>query len=113
MPHACSGWRNREMAKLQGATVVATASSHKLEAAQAAGADHILECDNHCKFASKVKDLFPNGVDVVYDSIGLKTADELLSCLKLRGACVLYGNSSGSPAVIFPTPTLAAGSWCM
>lgn len=112
--HAAGGGTGNllvQMAKLQGATVIATTSPQKSEAARKAGADHVVEYGNDYKFADRVKGFFPKGVDVVYDSIGLKTVDESLLSLKLRGTCILYGNSSGQPAAILPTPTLASGSW--
>jgi NADPH2:quinone reductase len=34
-------------------------------------------------------------VDVVYDSVGLTTFEKSLACLRPRGLCVLFGQSSG------------------
>ena len=113
--HAAGGGTGNllvQMAKLRGATVVATSSpGAKADAAKEAGADHVVTYDENYNFLSEVQTLLPNGVDVAYDSIGLQTAEASLQCLKPRGTCVLYGNSSGAPKAILPTPTLATGSW--
>lgn len=114
--HAAGGGTGNllvQMAKLSGAAVVATSSpGAKADAAKDAGADHVITYrDDHYDFLSEVQRLYPDGVDVVYDSIGLQTAETSLQCLKPRGTCVLYGNASGAPKAILPTPTLATGSW--
>ena len=58
-------------------------------------------------FLDKTRAACPEGVDVVYDSIGAATAESSLQTLKPRGTCVFFGNSSGAPKPIAPTPTLA------
>ena len=43
----------------------------------------------------------------MYDSIGAATAEASLAALKPRGTCVFYGNASGPPPPLAPTPTLS------
>mmetsp|Transcript_15368 Transcript_15368/g.17064 ORF Transcript_15368/g.17064 Transcript_15368/m.17064 type:complete len:181 (+) Transcript_15368:546-1088(+) len=106
-----------QMAQLRGATplhstlaTVQHLAGPKAEAVTQAGADYVMAYGNGYDFASSVTHLLPDGVDVVYDSIGKATAVQSLQCLKPRGTCVLYGNSSGAPEAILPTPTLATKS---
>ena len=103
-----------QMAKLRGAKVIATAfKGTKCEAARAAGADHVVAYDDTYDFLSRVMDICPDGVHCVYDSIGAKTCLASLQALRARGTCVLYGNSSGAPPAIPPTPALAEKSLYM
>ena len=98
------------MAKLRGATVIGTVSTDaKAEDARAAGCDEVVVYGATYEFRDDVRRLAPRGVDVVYDSVGRATADASLASLRPRGTCVLYGNSSGAPRAIAPTPTLAVG----
>lgn len=84
-----------QVAKMRGATVIATASSVEKRAnAQQAGADHVIPYDD---FAAKVRELTGGkGVDVVYDSVGKTTFDGSLGSLKQRGMMVTFGNASGA-----------------
>ena len=85
-----------QMAKLQGARVIATAAEGtKSAAARAAGADHVISYSQDYDFLPALLGCCPDGVDVVYDSIGAKTCLDSLAALRPRGTCVLYGNSSG------------------
>ena len=103
-----------QIAKLRGAKVIATAfRGPKCEAARAAGADHVVAYDDTYDFLSRVMDICPDGVHCVYDSIGAKTCLASLQALRARGTCVLYGNSSGAPPAIPPTPALAEKSLYM
>ncbi len=48
-------------------------------------------------FVARVKEITGGrGVDVVYDGVGRATFPKSLDCLKPRGLCVLFGQSSGS-----------------
>ena len=100
-----------QIAKMRGATVVATAAAGaKADAARAAGADHVIAYDASYGFLPQLLSLFPSGVDCVYDSIGAATSQDSLRALRARGMCVFYGNSTGAPAPVAPTPELAARS---
>lgn len=82
-----------QMAKALGAQVIATASTaDKRQLAQQAGADHALPYEG---FAEAVRQVAPNGVQVVYDGVGQATFEGSLSCLAVRGYMVLFGQSSG------------------
>ncbi|RIH88401.1 Quinone oxidoreductase 1 [Meiothermus luteus] len=83
-----------QMAKMVGATVIATASSEaKRLLAKEAGADHTLPYEG---FDQGVRELTGGkGVDVVYDGVGQATWEGSLNSLRVRGMLVLYGQSSG------------------
>lgn len=74
-----------QLAKQRGARVVATASPAKHDEVRALGADEVLD----------YSDPWPDGFDVVYDSVGRTTFDRSLEALKVRGTLVLFGQSSG------------------
>ena len=79
-----------QMAKMIGARVIGTVSTEEKAArAREAGADHVILYDGQ-------------GVHVVYDSVGRKTFDQSLNCLKRRGMMVLFGQSSGPVAPVDP-----------
>lgn len=109
--HAAAGGTGAllvQMAKLRGATVIGTVSSEaKAVEARALGADDVIVYGDSYDFEAATLQLCPGGVDVVYDSIGAATAEQSLRSLRPRGMCVFYGNSSGAPPPIAPTPTLA------
>ena len=111
--HAAAGGTGAlltQIAKLRGAKVIATVSNDsKAKEARAAGADAVVVYGDDYDFERAVLTLCPGGVDVVYDSIGKATASASLATLKPRGTCVYYGNSSGAPEAIAPTPALARG----
>ncbi|WP_136657044.1 quinone oxidoreductase [Nitratireductor sp. XY-223] len=61
-------------------------------------------------FVEKTRALVPDGVEVVYDSVGRDTYPGSLNCLKMHGTMVSFGQSSGV-AVDFKLADLAAGSF--
>jgi NADPH:quinone reductase len=85
-----------QIAKLRGATVLATASTEeKAELSRATGADEVI-LYRDVSVPEAVAELTEGvGVDVVYDSIGADTFAASLDCLRTRGYLVLYGQSSG------------------
>ena len=100
-----------QLAKLAGATVIATAGGPaKAALAQAAGADHVIDYAA-VDFAPEVKRLTGDGgVNVAYDSVGKDTWERSLSVLAKRGYLVLYGASSGPIPPVDPQRLAAAGS---
>lgn len=50
------------------------------------------------------------GVDIVYDSVGKDTFMDSLHSLRVRGVCVLFGNSSGLVRDFEPMELAEAGS---
>ncbi|HSK98080.1 MAG TPA: quinone oxidoreductase [Euzebyales bacterium] len=99
-----------QLAKRAGARVLTTVSTaEKAELARAAGADDIInyvETD----FAGEVQRLVPDGLDVVYESVGRDTFERSLRCLRMRGYLVLYGQSSGPVDPLDPQRLAAGGS---
>lgn len=89
-----------QIAKLFGAKVIATASTEaKRAACLEEGADHAIEYQGG--FVDKVKALTGNrGVDIVYDPIGDKVAEESLRCLAWGGRLLILGFLGGGPSNI-------------
>ena len=82
--------------KHKGATVIGTVSTAaKAEAAQAAGADHVIRYDSE-PVADKVRELTGGaGVRVVFDGVGMSTWQASLDSAARRGLIVSYGNADG------------------
>ncbi len=89
-----------QVAKLFGAKVMATASTEEKRAAcLEEGADFAI--DYRGGFTDKVKELTGGrGVDIVYDPIGDKVADESLRCLAWCGRLLILGFLGGGPTNI-------------
>lgn len=85
-----------QLAKQIGATVIGTVSTpQKAALAHEAGADHLIFY-TQADFESETKRITNGqGVDVVYDSVGVDTFEKSLNTLKPRGMMVLFGQSSG------------------
>jgi NADPH2:quinone reductase len=99
-----------QLAKRTGARVLTTVSTQeKAELARAAGADDVINY-TEVDFADEVRRLVPEGVDVVYESVGRDTFDRSLQCLRPRGYLVLYGQSSGPVEPVDPRRLAAGGS---
>jgi NADPH2:quinone reductase len=100
-----------QLAKLRGATVIATVgTAEKAEIARARGADHVI-LYRGVDFREEVRRLTDGaGVDVVYDSVGRETVPRSLRCLRRRGVCVNFGASSGQAEPIAPLALAEAGS---
>jgi NADPH:quinone reductase len=79
-----------------GAKVIAVVSTEdKAAGAKAAGAAHVI-VDTEGTFAPKVREIAPDGVDIVYDSVGKTTFAGSLDSLRQRGMLVSFGTSSGT-----------------
>jgi NADPH2:quinone reductase len=98
-----------QVAKMRGATVIATASSEeKRAAAKSAGASHVLPYEG---FPEAVRALTNGkGVDAVYDSVGKTTFEGSLNSLRPRGMMVTFGNASGPVPPMEPLALTARGS---
>ncbi len=85
-----------QLAKLAGATVIATASTPvKLDKAKALGADHLI---NYAEvdFLEEVKKLTSRKlVDVVFEHVGASTWDKSIACLPKGGRLVTCGATTG------------------
>jgi NADPH2:quinone reductase len=112
--HAAAGGVGRlltQLAKIAGATVIATAGgAPKVALARGAGADHVIDYTT-TDFAPEVKQLTADaGVAAAYDAVGRDTWERSLAVLAKRGYLVLYGASSGPIPPIDPLRLMAAGS---
>ncbi len=89
-----------QVAKTFGARVIATASGEaKRAACLEEGADHAIEYRGG--FIDQVKELTGGrGVDIVYDPIGDKVADDSLRCLAWGGRLLILGFLGGGPTNI-------------
>lgn len=90
--HAAAGGVGQllvQVCKLLGATVIGLVSSDNKKAVPLSlGAGHVFLYAEDWK--TKTLGLFPNGVDVVYESIG-STMKESLEVTRIRGQVVLFG----------------------
>jgi NADPH2:quinone reductase len=100
-----------QLAKLRGATVLATVGSEeKAELAKRRGADHVI-LYRQVDFREEVMNITGGmGVDVVYDSVGKDTIEKSIRSLRKRGLCVNYGGASGLVESISPLELGEAGS---
>ena len=100
-----------QVAKLLGATVVATASRlDRLQPALDFGADHIVGYgDNEGRFREQVRDLV-GGVDVVFDPVGGDVFDESMRCLNYGARLVIVGFTSGRAATARTNHVLIKGA---
>lgn len=100
-----------QMAKIAGATVIATVSSEaKVAAARQTGADHVIIYTTSALDREARGLTSGRGVDVVYDAVGLETYRVSLAALRSRGFLVLYGEASGLVPPIDVLDLLRAGS---
>jgi NADPH:quinone reductase-like Zn-dependent oxidoreductase len=90
-----------QLAKLFGATVIATAGDEqKVEKAHKLGADHVV---NHYqqKISAEVRRITEKeGVDIVVEHVGVATWEESVKCLKPGGTLVTCGATTGYDAKI-------------
>ena len=79
-----------------GAEIIGTVGSkEKEEIAKKNGCHHVINYTNK-NFVEEVEKIVgKNGIDVVYDGVGLKTFEGSIEVLKIRGMMVAFGNASG------------------
>jgi NADPH2:quinone reductase len=87
-----------QVAKLFGATVIATASTEeKRVACREEGADYAIDYREGLR--DRIKELTGDrGVDIVYDPIGAQVFDESLRCLRWGGRILVLGFLGGGPS---------------
>jgi NADPH2:quinone reductase len=94
--HAAAGGVGQlliQVCELLGAKVIGlTSSESKKDISISLGADHVFLYSEDWK--AKISALFPNGVDVVYDSVG-STMKDSLEVTRIRGQVVLFGLAGG------------------
>jgi NADPH:quinone reductase len=85
-----------QMAKNAGAKVIATVSTEqKAELARDAGADEVILYTQTDFYEAVMNITNREGVNVVYDGVGVATFEQSLKCLRPRGLLALYGSASG------------------
>ena len=79
-----------------GAEIIGTVGSkEKEEIAKKNGCHHVINYTDK-NFVEEVEKIIgKNGIDVVYDGVGLKTFEGSIEVLKIRGMMVAFGNASG------------------
>jgi NADPH:quinone reductase len=86
-----------QLARRAGATVIATVSSDaKGKLAAAAGADHVLEYTAP-DAVERIRDVAPDGVDVIVEVAAGANAALDLAVLRPRGTISIYANEGGVP----------------
>ncbi|MDH4560776.1 NADPH:quinone oxidoreductase [Pseudomonas taiwanensis] len=90
------GLASIEIAKALGATVIAVASStHKLEAAKAHGADHLIDYSNE-DLKKRVLELTDGrGADMCMDTVGGEAFNSMSRCMSHGGRLLIVGFASG------------------
>ena len=93
-----------------GAKVIATVGNdEKAALVKQHGAEHVIVYTRE-DFKTRVRELYPEGLPVVYDSVGKATFEGSLDCLAVRGLLVSYGNASGKPPPLELATLAAKGS---
>jgi len=97
--HAAAGGLGQILcpwANALGAEVIGTVGSkEKEEIAKKNGCHHVINYTDK-NFVEEVEKITgKNGIDVVYDGVGLKTFEGSIEVLKIRGMLVSFGNASG------------------
>jgi len=97
--HAAAGGLGQILcawANSMGAEVIGTVGSKEKEAiAKKNGCHHVINYTEK-NFVEEVEKIVgKNGIDVVYDGVGLKTFEGSIEVLKIRGMMVAFGNASG------------------
>lgn len=88
-----------QIAKNQGATVIATAGSNeKVEFCHRLGADHAMNYTNRDLLQEAGRITANTGVDVVLESVGGETLVKSLEVLASSGRLISVGNTSRQPA---------------
>ncbi|SDT67739.1 NADPH:quinone reductase [Mucilaginibacter mallensis] len=83
-----------QLAKHYGLTVIATTRNADKEALlKSNGADHVLVDDGD--ISSKLKSIYPQGVDNVLELIGITTLKDSLKCVRPRGVVCMTGILGG------------------
>ena len=79
-----------------GAEVIGTVGSKaKEEVAKKNGCHHVINYSEKDFVEEVEKIVGKNGIDVVYDGVGIKTFKGSIETLKIRGMMVAFGNASG------------------
>ncbi len=89
-----------QLARWAGATVITTISSDdKAALATAAGAHHTVNYRED-DAAARIRELAPDGVDIVVDVAFIQNVELVASVLKPRGTISIYANTGGSEVTV-------------
>ena len=92
-----------ELGKSMGATVIAAASTdEKLAVCKSMGADHLINYSglDYKGLVSAIREVAPNGVDVVFDPVGDEYTEPAVRNLAEKGRYLVIGFAAGDiPAV--------------
>ena len=89
-----------QLARWAGATVVSTVSSdQKRLLATAAGAHHVVDYTTGDP-TSAIREIAPDGVDLVVEVALIQNVDLLTGVLKTRGSVAAYANTGGTEATL-------------
>jgi NADPH2:quinone reductase len=89
-----------QLARWAGATVVSTVSSDaKARLAKAAGAHHTVDYTAGDAGAA-IREIAPDGVEIVVDVALIQNVDLVAAVLKARGSVAAYANTGGSEATL-------------
>lgn len=100
-----------DYAKAQGLTVLSTTRDPaRADRLREFGADHAVIDDEN--IAPKVRDLLPDGVDVLFDLVGTKVLDDSFACVRRGGTLCMAGLLGGewvipdfAPGAVIPSTT--------
>lgn len=84
-----------QLARLQDATVIVTASAPKHDICREAGAQHTIDYENE-DFAERVSEITERGVDVVIDFIGAPYFNRNIEVMAMDGRLVQLATMGGS-----------------
>jgi NADPH:quinone reductase-like Zn-dependent oxidoreductase len=86
-----------QFARAAGAQVIATSSSaQKLEKLRVLGADHVVNYVEHPKWGDAVRQLVPDGVDLVVEIGGGDTMGQSLRAVRMGGTVSIIGVVAGA-----------------
>jgi NADPH:quinone reductase len=86
-----------QLARWAGATVIATVSSDaKATLAASAGAHHVFNYRDH-DTADRIRDVAPNGVDMIVEVAAAANAELDQAVLRPRGTIAIYANEGSTP----------------
>jgi len=95
-----------QLARWAGATVVTTVSSDdKGRLATAAGAHHVVDYTNGDP-AAAIREVAPDGVDLVVEVAIIQNVDLLAKVLKPRGSVAAYANTGGTEVTLPVRPLM-------
>ena len=100
-----------QIAKAQGATVIATVGTdEKAALAKSHGADHVIVYSKE-DFLPRVMEITGKaGCHVVYDAVGKDTIERSIAACRRRGLVALYGGASGAVDAVSTLALAEAGS---